>query len=78
MAKAKKIIRASAPPRVHVVVQGGLQVHGLGGGVGAVEGAHGAHHDFAGQHAGEQADADLPVEAERRDGRFDEVAGGVR
>ena len=35
----------------HVVVEGGLQVHGLGFGVGAVEGAHGADHDFAGEDA---------------------------
>ena len=58
----------------HVVMESGLQVHGLGGGVGAIEGAHGADHDFAGQDARKQADADLPVEAEGRDGRLDEVA----
>ncbi len=74
MAKAKKIISAERAAQGHVVVEGGLQVHGLGGGVGAVESAHGGDHDFAGQHAGEQADADLPVEAERGDGRLDEVA----
>ncbi len=74
MAKAKKIISASAPPEGHVVVQRGLQVQRLCAGIGAVERAHGADHDFAGQHAGEQADADLPVEAEGRDDGLDEVA----
>src|ERR1039458_8984387 len=58
----------------HVVMEGGLQVHGLGCRVGAVEGAHGADHDLAGQDAGEQADADLPVEAEGGNGGLDEVA----
>ena len=43
-------------------------------GIGAVERAHGADHDFARQHAREQANADLPVEAQRRNGRLDEVA----
>ena len=58
----------------HVVVQSGLQVERLRAGVGAVKRSHGADHDFARQHAREQADADLPVEAERRNGRLDEVA----
>ncbi len=33
----------------HVVMESGLEVHGLGGGVCAVESAHGADHDLAGK-----------------------------
>ena len=56
------------------MVQGGLQMHGLGFRIGAVEGAHGADHDFAGENTGDQADADLPVESEGRNCRLDKVA----
>ena len=56
------------------MVQGVLQAEGLRAGIGAVERAHGADHDFAREDAADEADADLPVEAERRDGRLDEVA----
>src|SRR5580698_2256737 len=58
----------------HVVVKSGLQVHGLGCRVSAVESAHGRNHYLAGQDAGEQADADLPVEAKWGNSRLDEVA----
>src|ERR1700739_2701165 len=59
---------------LHVGVQGRLQMHALGFRIGAVERAHGGDHDFARQHAGDEADADLPVEAERRNHGLDEVA----
>src|SRR5580658_2093533 len=58
----------------HVVVESGLEGEGLGFRVGAVESAHGGDHDFAGEDAREQADADLPVEAERGDNRLNDVA----
>ena len=58
----------------HVVVQRGLQVERLRAGISAVESAHGADHHLAREHAGEQPDADLPVEARGRNGRLDEVA----
>ena len=43
-----------------------------------IQSSHGGDHDFAGQNTGEQADADLPVEAQRGDGGLDEDGRGVR
>ena len=74
MAKAKKIISASAPPRVMSWCRAVCRLQRLRAGIRAVERAHGADHHLARQHAGQQADADLPVEAQRRNRRLDEVA----
>ena len=56
---------------VHVAVERRLQSQVLGGRVSAVERAQCAHDHLARQHRGEQADANLPVEAEGPDDRLD-------
>ena len=49
----------------------------VGGGVGGVEHRQRADDYLLGSHAGQQADAHLPVEAERPDGRLHESADGT-
>jgi hypothetical protein len=57
-----------------LVAQGRLQVEACDSGIDSVQRAERGDDDFARGDRGQQADADLPVEAQRTDGGLDEVS----
>ena len=74
MANAKKTTRAIAPPMLRSWCKRRLQARRMRCRIDTVERSQRADDDLARNDGAEQADADLPVEAERTNHRLDEVA----